>query len=90
MKDLKLHFNNIEQAQSVLSERFPEWDGITTPYQAESCLVVVSEPISTDEEGEPLPPTWTGVHIDIDQIIEYQGEYDNFVVEVKTPAHKFG
>ena len=90
MKDLKLHFPDTATAISVLNDRFPEWDGIATPHQAESCLVIVTEPIQTDENGDVLPPTWTGVHIDIDFIPDYQGEYDDYIVDVETPAHTFG
>lgn len=89
MKDIKLHFDSIEQAQSVLSDRFPEWDGIQTPFQVgNDCLVVVDEPIEVDEQGEPLPNKWVGVHVDL--MAEETTEYKDFEIEVSTPAHSFG
>lgn len=89
MRTYRLKFDNKEQATETLLERFPEWDGIQTPFQVgNDCLVVVDEPIEVDEQGEPLPNKWVGVHVDL--MAEETTEYKDFEIEVSTPAHSFG
>lgn len=87
---MRLVFESELEAQAILFERFPEWDGEKTPYVnvSNDHLVIVTEPVKLNEEGEALPSTWTGIHIDL-LLSEESDEYNEFEVEVNTPAHRF-
>lgn len=89
---VKLQFNDQAQAESILGARFPEWDGVKTPHVNENneTLVVVNEPVTSDENGDPLPGTWTKYHVDL-CIYNNVSEYDSYFVSPtpETPVHSF-
>lgn len=98
MQEYKLKFNDQAEAITALSSRFfttddegneTPWDGVQSPFvnaQGEH-LVVVHEPVSVDENGEPNPPTWTGFHVDA--LLSDSTGLESYSVVVDTPAHKF-
>lgn len=100
-----LKFADKETALNVLSERFPEWDGGSTPYTqgAETLVHVPTETIQRakwnadpsrtyDEEGAPDLSGYniTGFHCDV--LLSDEGtEYDAYKITTpNNPGHTFG
>ena len=94
MKDLYLQFADKAQAIQEVNNYFGatedyKWSGEQTFSFGAHTIVHVTEPVQTDEQGEPLPPTWTGYHVNIyfgDD--SYNGELSNYEIEVTTPVNK--
>lgn len=91
----KLHFADLAEAQQALQERFPDWDPANPqPHTNEStfdCLVQVRQIVQLDENNEPLPTTWTGVHIDLSLQTEAPDLEPYWIdPEPENPDHSFG
>lgn len=91
----KLHFADLASAQTALQDRFPDWQPTDPkPHTNEvtfECLVQVHQNVKLDENGDPLPTTWSGVHIDLSLQTEAP-ELEAYWVDPDpvNPDHSFG
>lgn len=87
MVDLYLRFTTKEQAVQVLSERFEDWDGVKTPYSSKrDTLVIATEIPKVDGDGNVLPTTWSGFHVNLRLVEDYNNEYEDYKIEPLTPS----
>lgn len=99
-----LKFAYLAEALTVLTDRFPEWDGTSTPHTngSETLVHVANQTIQRvkwnadpskayDEDGNPdlTPYPVTGFRVDLD--IQDEGtEYDLYKLPIPSnPAHTF-
>ncbi|TNE31754.1 MAG: hypothetical protein EP346_00120 [Bacteroidetes bacterium] len=91
----KLRFADLAEAQQALKGRFPDWDpnnaSPQTNEETMECLVQVQQNVQLDENDEPLPTSWTGVHVDLSLQSEAPDLEEFWVVpEPQNPDHSFG
>ena len=86
---IRLKYNTIEEAKNELLQYFAEWNGEPIFSSDYGTLVIVNEIPKLDENGDILPSTWVGTHIDI-QANVYNDELEaNKIPEPSTPSHNF-
>lgn len=97
---VRLRFADRLEAIRLLSDRCFQmddlgnetpWDCVQTPYTSYggNTAVVVNEPVKLDENGEPLPSTWVGFHVDLILFSDYP-EIQSFIISPMKPCHSFG